>query len=509
MVPQMDDASYRKIQDQFYSNLNGTSPLEIGLVLSAAPVCVLLRSILLPWLFGSAVRFGLWTNHLLDFGLLIFPIILCCTVWSEYLQAVIVSMIFMILALLTTNLGTGTKAQTSKQSVSTLSESLQLTVEGKRPFISNFRAYGLIGTAISILAVDFVIFPRRFAKTETYGTGFMDYGVGGFIICNAVVSLEARGKNKQNRGFSASIANILQAIKSTAPLLILGFGRLVSVKAADYHEHISEYGVHWNFFFTLAAVRVLSALVLTFFSPRMSWIISLAVAVGYQYCLTNLGLEHFVLHGSDGNNTREGLLNANREGVFSSFGYLALYFAGVQLGIFLFKKRSTLQDWCRVCVVLLISDVSLWVIFSLCTETIQPVSRRTANLSFIIWSFAYSVHLLATFLLTDLITTFSMVMGFIPAPSSDVKGQKPNTVKGHTKNAPTIPESKFCLLAAINRNQLLYFLLANILTGVVNMTMQTILQPPNIGLVAVSCYMYVLGFFLVILHAMNITTKVW
>ena len=67
-------------------------------------------------------------------------------------------------------------------------------VEGRFQFISNFKAITLIGTVISILAVDFTVFPRRFCKTETYGTGLMDAGVGLFIVSNAVVSPEARNK---------------------------------------------------------------------------------------------------------------------------------------------------------------------------------------------------------------------------------------------------------------------------------------------------------------------------
>ena len=70
---------------------------------------------------------------------------------------------------------------------------------GKKPFITNFRAYANIATAICILAVDFVIFPRRFCKSETYGTGLMDIAVGGFVIANAIVSPEARGKYPSRR----------------------------------------------------------------------------------------------------------------------------------------------------------------------------------------------------------------------------------------------------------------------------------------------------------------------
>lgn len=49
---------------------------------------------------------------------------------------------------------------------------------------------------------------------------------------------------------------VLQSVISTLPLWLLGFARLLVTKSVDYHEHVSEYGVHWNFFFTLAIVKV-------------------------------------------------------------------------------------------------------------------------------------------------------------------------------------------------------------------------------------------------------------
>ena len=40
-----------------------------------------------------------------------------------------------------------------------------------------------------------------------------------------------------------------------------GLARAVSVKSLDYQEHVSEYGVHWNFFLTVAAMSALTGLV--------------------------------------------------------------------------------------------------------------------------------------------------------------------------------------------------------------------------------------------------------
>ena len=69
----------------------------------------------------------------------------------------------------------------------------------QRPFITYYRACVNLFTAFSILAVDFTLFPRHFAKAETYGTGLMDVGVAGFLVSNAIVSPEAKGKITTDR----------------------------------------------------------------------------------------------------------------------------------------------------------------------------------------------------------------------------------------------------------------------------------------------------------------------
>jgi len=69
---------------------------------------------------------------------------------------------------------------------------------------------------------------------------------------------------------------------------------------------------------------------------RHSWLIAIAVISLYQLALSVFGLNEYILNVSS---KRSSLFDANREGIFSCCGYLALYFAGVQLGRLLLRPR--------------------------------------------------------------------------------------------------------------------------------------------------------------------------
>lgn len=193
------------------------------------------------WVF-SAYHHLFFTSSVIfffEYITLILPTLLVFTMLADY------AAIFSLLALA----GTGLFLLRSLTQNKTLSVPIHYK---KKLFLCTFRVYVNVATAISILAVDFPIYPRRFAKTETFGTGLMDVGVGSFMMANAVVSPDARG--------GTSTLLFVKALKiefrAVLVLLVLGLVRFAAVKTTDYQEHVSEYGVHWNFFLTLACVRV-------------------------------------------------------------------------------------------------------------------------------------------------------------------------------------------------------------------------------------------------------------
>lgn len=65
------------------------------------------------------------------------------------------------------------------------------------------------------------------------------------------------------------------------------------------------------------------------------------------------------------------------------------------------------------------------------------------------------------------------------------------------------------LYSAINRNQLAVFLLANVLTGLVNMSINTIRTSDPIALVIIILYMIVVSLAATIADQLNVTLKFW
>ena len=149
-----------------------------------------------------------------------------------------------------------------------------------------------------------------------------------------------------------------------------------------YHENVAEYGKHWNFFFSLAAVRLLSTLVLGVVrDTRSVWVTSLVICILYEGALT-LGLADWILSP---HTPRDDLISANREGLSSSLGYLALYLAGVSWGQHIFSHNHTTADLWLMLRTLSLWCVLMWLSLGYSLTVFLPPSRRLANYTFFTW----------------------------------------------------------------------------------------------------------------------------
>ncbi|XP_057677499.1 phosphatidylinositol-glycan biosynthesis class W protein [Corythoichthys intestinalis] len=449
--------SQKELKEAFVSNLNGTSLQEVVVGSFLTPLCILSRALILISYHQAKgnlpLPFPRISHLLLDFTVLVLPLVLSCTVLSNYLFQVVLSASFVVLLVL--------YHIYRRKRPTSLSSFFNRTVHFKQlPFVTIFRVMVNVQTAISILAVDFRIFPRRYAKTETFGTGVMDFGVGAFIFANGLVCPEARGRNV----LGSKIKHIFYHLLYVWPLVALGVLRLALVKMRDYQEHVTEYGVHWNFFFTLAIVRVMTKMLLVAVPAKHSWILALVISSVYQFALETTGLKDFILYNND---REKSFLHANKEGIFSTVGYVAIYMAGVQVGCYVMQPRSHVRHWFKAIFNLLIGSITLFVVLYTCQILVEPVSRRLANLPFCLWSVALSLLFVSCIGFVDLIVLFYKTISgchFVPTSWNSFSST-------HKKKDET---EALCLIQAVDKNQMLFFLVANIFTMLTNIFVDTL-----------------------------------
>jgi glucosaminylphosphatidylinositol acyltransferase len=382
-------------------------------------------------------------------------------------------------------------------------------------------------TCISILAIDFQvllfplnnfpfpslhlsqIFPRKFGKTEYYGVSLMDIGAGFFVICSALTSNYARKAitaptNTTSPSSSVPPFSLLQRLLSMwqkVAVLLLGVGRLIVVKALNYQEHTSEYGTHWNFFVTLFFIWAITDSI-HMCCVFMKWnqdyvlpVISLVTLVCYQYLLLSTPLTEYIF-----NTPRVSFISHNREGIFSLFGYVPLYLLTEwysRLTFFrpLLESSSSLKhpnppsSHHRASGKFHLKEF-LWMLFSqeqflslcggalvvfCCSEIstlFQLPSRRLMNLSFVCVVLLISLFNLLLLFLIQFLFQFPFLRQSPPPSPTPSTPPLPLSVKPSAGFAAVaLPPHTLHLW---NRHQLKLFLVANVLTGGVNLIFQTI-----------------------------------
>ncbi|PTB37492.1 Glucosaminyl phosphatidylinositol (GlcN-PI) nositol acylation protein [Trichoderma asperellum] len=461
-------ASYKQRKEDFVSNLTGGSVSEISFVTAVAPAAMLLWSVLQARqsFFKPYSALGL----VVDFSLTVGTFLLATTLYSG--SPMLLNLLLLAPALLIWFLPSTTggpkrkpKLPPNAQSKTTSEPRPVLSI---KPFLTTYRGYMMITTCVAILAVDFRLFPRRFAKVETWGTSLMDMGVGSFVFSAGIVAARPVLKERATGRRTSLAVRLLQSFRHSIPLLVLGFIRLLSVKGLEYAEHVSEYGVHWNFFFTLGLLPPFVAIFQTLFDVIPSHAALALLVVGtYQVVLESTDLKAFILTAP-----RVDLLSMNREGIFSFIGYLAIFLAGQDLGKFVIPRsitsssNSTAGMQRNTLLMTMAVWAGIWTVLYTVTTSYDfgfglTVSRRLANLPYVLWVAAFNSWQILAFCVIDTI--------FFPAfyNAGDARSEK---------EAYEVATSY--VLKAYNRNGLAVFLIANLLTGLVNMTIPTLDATP-------------------------------
>lgn len=368
------------------------------------------------------------------------------------------------------------------------------------PFLTTYRAAMMVVTCVAILAVDFRVFPRRFAKVENWGTSLMDLGVGSFVFSGGVVSarsvLKSRMTSSQSKKTVPLLQRLVASTRHSIPLLVLGLIRLYSVKGLDYAEHVTEYGVHWNFFFTMGLlppfVEIFDALAAIIPSYEA---LALGIAVLYQVAQESTDLKGYILVSPRGPD----LLSKNREGIFSFLGYLAIFLAGRAIGTRIIPRGTsaskTPQQARKSVLVSLAVQTLAWTVLFVLNSTYAagyganiPVSRRLANMPYVIWVSAFNNAQLFLFCLVETVFFPAILRATAASPDEET-------------------ETAFAtsrIMAAFNKNGLAIFLLANLLTGAVNLGVHTLDVATGPAMAILVAYVAVLTGVALVLDKANI-----
>ncbi|KAL6985762.1 hypothetical protein U1Q18_019135 [Sarracenia purpurea var. burkii] len=154
-----------------------------------------------------------------------------------------------------------------------------------------------------------------------------------------------------------------------------------------------------------------------------------------------------------------------------------MYLVGVQLGSYLFFGNSNQvlrsNKWARTRVWIL--SILFWLLTLILDRNVQRVSRRMCNVAYVTFVLAQNLQVLAIIMLSD----------YMP---------------GHRISV---------LEEAFNRNLLASFLLANVLTGLVNLFVETLFTSSFSALTILVVYSFVLSILVGFADFYNIKLKFW
>lgn len=150
------------------------------------------------------------------------------------------------------------------------------------------------------------------------------------IVLNSGLASGCKARRQGAKKSSPRPSLLLVELASVAvrswPIAALGVSRLVVIKGLGYQEHVSEYGVHWNFFATLFCLRVVVVALSRLRPARARLFLALAALGVYQWMLLG-DLRAFIVDAP-----RLTFFSMNREGILGLISFVAIYYIAEELG---------------------------------------------------------------------------------------------------------------------------------------------------------------------------------
>ncbi|KAL3994889.1 GWT1 family protein [Acanthocheilonema viteae] len=473
---------------------NGTTQAEVLLFQTVGPMSIILRNIAVPGIFhifSSALHVSIWITFVLDMLFIVVPVALTLTLFSDYILLLLLAQIIVLLVFVIVLICDHCFIKRIKRTYCDLFHHINDDHYSPTKFVTYMRLYGLLATAGAILSVDFDVFPRRFAKTSVFGRSVMDLGTATFVYCFAVVDVF--------RHYPGRVKNVIQkqrccSLKSSSSvvLIMLGIARTVLLHFTNYQYQINEYGVHWNFFITLGLLRLL----VDFLGRRYHLLLGVIIALTYQYFLTKQNLQEYLISNKT---KRKDFVSKNREGIFSFCGYLSIYYLASAIASFLFteishhdycdplinssviEKRKRIKVWFYRSFQLLLFTAVIFVAQEFAIKLVGPPSRRIANVPYILEMIIFHNLYLFGYLFIQLLQNWVLQISHFRNDLNKKVSMGRNAqseVHSETKIVLDYDENslivlKSSLVDSINQQGLLFFVLANILTGLVNKCLNT------------------------------------
>ncbi|KAF8893060.1 GWT1-domain-containing protein [Infundibulicybe gibba] len=498
--------SYKTEKEAFVSGMTGSTVMHINVISAVALASIALY---------SALRSRLPATRNISFPIswliLVVPLLLSMTVFANSSGVLSLLLLFpTALLLLIPPRKSGTPLPSNQPSPNGTQRHTPTTPSfpSKQvqilplPALTTYRAHMMLMTVLAILAVDFPVFPRALAKCESFGVSLMDLGVGSFVFSQGVVSSIPLLKDRSYLN-SPLQPKLFSIIRRALPVIFLGLVRVLLVKGTEYPEHVSEYGVHWNFFITLALLPILERY------------------ATQQFILSFMGMQNFVL-----NAPRKDIFSANKEGIISLTGYLAIHLLGLSTGTILlppspsFFRRRQQQAQPVASGYRRASDAGLheqqeilglhrqtdktatelfsytfvwWSLFGLATlfRVGGGVSRQMVNIPYILWVAGFNTSFILGYLIIDLF--------FFPTPLSKSVYSSTSKLK-IPSDSPKLavefsalqqgPGGSAPLLDALNKNGLAVFLMANVATGLINLSISTMYTSDTWAMLILAAYTF-------------------